>query len=251
MIVFSNKKKTPTSAISLTLNNQAVQTVNSIRYLGVILDSKLSWKLHRNTTLQNAKQNLIAISQKIAKTWGPKPYISKWIYTGMIRPKILYASMNWGHTLKTQKVKNQYDKLNRIALMMITPTRKSISTSSLEIIHDLIPLDLMIQKTGLASHRRLRDVVTLEWSGYNKSKTKTSHLRHWENLKLECNLHHPNTDKIKHLNWGRKYKINEETFGSNYDKSLIHSQYTVYTDGSKTKTGAGAGYFFFFFFSRC
>ena len=83
-IIFSNKKKTPTSTISLTLNNQAVQTVNSIHYLGVILDSKLSWELHRNTTIQNAKQNLIEISQKIAKTWGPKPYISKWIYTGVL-----------------------------------------------------------------------------------------------------------------------------------------------------------------------
>ena len=150
MIIFSGKKTTPTSTQPLVINNQPVNTVNSIRYLGVILDSKLNWNLHRNKSIQNAKQNLIAISQKIAKTWGPKPHISKWIYTGIIRPKILYASMNWGHTLNTSYVKNQYDKLNRLALLMITPTRKSISTASLEIIHDLLPLNLMIQKTGLS-----------------------------------------------------------------------------------------------------
>ena len=144
MIIFSSKKTTPKSTIPLKINDQDVTTVNSIRYLGVTLDSKLSWDQHRNITIQNAKQNLVAISQKIAKTWGPKPHISKWIYTGIIRPKILYASMNWGHTLNTKKVKDQYDKLNRIALHMITPCRKSISTASLEIIYDLLPLPLML-----------------------------------------------------------------------------------------------------------
>ena len=118
--------------------------------------------MHRNKSIQNAKQNLIAISQKVAKTWGPKPHISKWIYTGIIRPKMLYASMNWGHTLNTSYVKAQYDKLNRLALLMITPTRKSISTASLEVIHDLLPLNLMIQKTGLSSHRRLNNLTQLE-----------------------------------------------------------------------------------------
>ena len=127
--------------------------MKTIKYLGVTLDSKLKWDSHRNITIQNAKQNLIAISQKIAKHWGPRPHISKWIYTGIIRPKILYAAMNWGHTLNTDKIKAQYTNLDRLALQMITPTRKSISTASLQIIHDLIPLHLMIQKTGLSAHR--------------------------------------------------------------------------------------------------
>ena len=131
--------------------------------------------------------------------------------------------MNWGHTLNTKKVKDQYDKLNRIALRMITPCRKSISTASLEIIYDLLPLPLMIQKTGLASHRRLSNIVTFNWSGVNKANTKVSHLKHWENLKIEYNLHYPTTDKIKALNSGRKYKVNTDTFGEDYDKSLMLS----------------------------
>ena len=86
--------------------------------------------------------------------------------------------MNWGHRLRTQKVKDQYDKLNRIALFMITPCRKSIPTASLEVIYDLLPLPLKIQKTGLVSHRQLSNIVVLDWSGVNKAKTKFSHLKH-------------------------------------------------------------------------
>ena len=146
MIVFCNKKSPPIIESMPTINNNPVSQVKSIRYLGVTLDSKLKWDIHRTRTIQNAKQHLITISQKIDKLWGPRPHISKWIYTGIIRPKILYGAMNWGHTIKTQKVKDQFAKLDRLALLMITPTRKSISTSSLQIIHDLLPLDLMIQK---------------------------------------------------------------------------------------------------------
>ena len=183
----------------LTINNNPVSQVKSIRYLGVTLDSKLKWDIHRNRTIQNAKQHLITISQKIDKLWGPKPHISKWIYTGIIRPKILYGAMNWGHTLKTNKIRDQFEKLDRIALLMITPTRKSISTSSSQIIHNLLPLELMIQKSGLSAHRRLNQVVPLTWSGENKAKSQISHLKHWENLKTEYNLHYPETDKIRAL----------------------------------------------------
>ena len=78
MIIFRAKKLTPVITTPLNINNNPVTIVNSIKYLGVTLDSQLKWDTHRNITLQNAKQNLIAISQKIAKHWGPKPNISKW-----------------------------------------------------------------------------------------------------------------------------------------------------------------------------
>ena len=99
--------------------------------------------------------------------------------------------MAWGHTLNLEKNKFQYEKLNRLALLMITPTRKTISTASLEVIYDLIPLDLIIQKAGLASHRRLHKITELTWSGQGRNNKKKSHLRHWEDLKLEYELHYP------------------------------------------------------------
>ena len=125
---------------------------------------------------------------------------------------------------------------------MMTATRKRISTASLQVIYDLLPLELMIQKTGLSTHRRLKKYTPLTWSGTNKANKQISHLKHWENLKDEYELQYPETDRIKQFNWGRKYQIKTETFGAQYKDSLIHSQYTFYTDGSKTKTGTGAGF---------
>ena len=85
----------------LTINNNPVSQVRSIRYLGVTLDSKLKWGIHWNRIIQNAKQHLIIIPQK-----NPT-YLN-----GIIRPKILYCAMNLGHTLKPQKIKDQFEKLD-------------------------------------------------------------------------------------------------------------------------------------------
>ena len=97
------------------------------------------------------------LSNKIATLYGPNPQITKWIYTGIIRPKIAYASLVWAHTLSTRKIELQFEKLNRLACMLLTPTRKSISHKSLEIIYDLLPLKLHLEHTAIASYGRLKN----------------------------------------------------------------------------------------------
>ena len=37
---------------------------------------------------------------------APKPKLSKWAYTGVVRPKLLYACMTWGNSINTlQQIK--------------------------------------------------------------------------------------------------------------------------------------------------
>ena len=121
----------------------------TMRYLGVTLDAQLTWEPHKNKILKNAKFNLIKLNQKFSKAWGPKPHISKWIYTGIVRPKLTYASMIWGHSLSIKRNCVLFDKINRLAMHMIIPVRKSISTSALEVIsvsytHLTLPTILLV-----------------------------------------------------------------------------------------------------------
>ena len=70
------------------------------------------------------------ISQIIPKPWGTRPILSRGMYTGVIRPKLTFAAVAWGHTLQYDKVKQHFEHLNRLALLMITPIRKSIATKA-------------------------------------------------------------------------------------------------------------------------
>ena len=105
----------------LEINGQAVGFSTSMRYLGVTLDVKLNWTEHFNKTISECKKTLMYTSTVIRKQWGPRPQLSKWLFTGIIRPKLSYASLAWGHTLTTKTKINKLTKLNRLAAITITP----------------------------------------------------------------------------------------------------------------------------------
>ena len=65
--------------------------------------------------------------------------------------------MIWGHAALTRTNTDKLRKLNRLAANTITAVRRSNPTRALEIIYELTPLHLLIQKTGLNSFIRLQE----------------------------------------------------------------------------------------------
>ena len=93
----NNKKKLfDTTNTNIIMQNTILEEVNSIRFLGVIINNKLTWELH--------KQHVHA---KISKTIGiihKCKYIMKEndvmnMYKTFIEPYFLYAIEVWGHSI--------------------------------------------------------------------------------------------------------------------------------------------------------
>ena len=61
------------------------------------------------------------ITRKTSSYLGPKPKLMRWVYTGIIRPKLTYGALVWAHNLST-KQHGKLKQLNRIAYMSLTPT---------------------------------------------------------------------------------------------------------------------------------
>ena len=195
-----------------------------------------SWTPHWNIKIPANLKYLRTLANRMRQLHGPKPRLMKWIYTGIIREKIAYASLVWAHTLNTQKIKQQFDKLNKLACAIITPTRKSISPNSLEIIYDILPLPLYLQQKSISTHNRILPVIKRPEKLHCKS-----HLAYWEQIITDLGIHYPDIDRTSALNLNNKFTVNTDSF-NNYTKHLMHSQLNVYTDGSKTDIGTGAGF---------
>ena len=95
-MIFSNKHKQPVDVPSLRIYGQEIPFVDSVRYLGVILDKKLTWKEHIDRKIRTAKFSLIRTRNALGTLWGPTPRLVKWLYTGIVCPAITYAAMVWG-----------------------------------------------------------------------------------------------------------------------------------------------------------
>ena len=75
----------------LIMNGKRVEFSTQTKYLGVTLDDKLLWSTHWKNVLKRAKQYLFMILPHVTKKWGPKPIYIKWIYTAIIRPRIMLS----------------------------------------------------------------------------------------------------------------------------------------------------------------
>ena len=88
--------------VSLRLNNQPVPPVETPTFLGVTLDTRLTWKPH----LEAVEARKLAIMKKLAgTTWGANSDILKQVYSGAVRPVVEYASTTWDTASKNQQEK--------------------------------------------------------------------------------------------------------------------------------------------------
>jgi hypothetical protein len=58
-VVFHSPKKKPHKVLSICIDNQSIREATSVKYLGVLIDSTLSWRPH-----------ISELSKKIAKSVG-------------------------------------------------------------------------------------------------------------------------------------------------------------------------------------
>ena len=73
---------------------------------------------------------------------------------------------------------------------------------------DLMPIELMIQKTGISAYIRLKNQLATPFDTKGKAKP---HLQYWDNLITEYNIATPITDACNTRVWEKTYNVNLES----------------------------------------
>ena len=113
VMAFGHKRKLGNGVLLINYRNVPLENVNKIKYLGISLDSSMTWDVHVSTVVS-----------KISRVIGCIRRIKQWIsykmlknlYFAMILPYIDYCSTSWGscakiHRDKIQKLQNKYARL--------------------------------------------------------------------------------------------------------------------------------------------
>ena len=115
-VLFSKKHKSKPKF--LKLGGQLIKHETEVKYLGVTLDKRLSWRSQINDKINTCKAMLLNITNKYRHTHKAKPKLMKWIYTGVIRPKLTYACLAWGNKINTKLLQQKLNSLNRLACLL-------------------------------------------------------------------------------------------------------------------------------------
>ena len=214
----------------LTLNGEEIPFVDKIKYLGVTIDNKLSWRQHINERLAKAKRDLLTARRLIHTNWGLTPERSKWLYEAIVRPSLDYAAHVW-MPLKPQKwLIKDLDKVQRLALVNITSCISSTPTRALERLCNIPPLHLHLKNKAATTVARIYELINRSnWDGLGNTGRK-GHLLKWKEY-LGPSL--PPTGKLCILNlYPFKTTMNTIPLG----------HVNVFTDGSKIEGRTGLGW---------
>lgn len=163
LLLFTRKKKVKMK--NFTMGGVSIGISNEVTYLGINLSSNLLWSKHLSNKVGKAKKALFAVRKLVGPSWGLCCKKSKWLYTAIVRPIILYGSITWATSPITINILSSFSSLQRLAAMMISGGIHTTPTAGLEVILDLVPIELIAKQ--LAAKARTRSLLWLKptWDG--------------------------------------------------------------------------------------
>ncbi|CAH0731007.1 unnamed protein product, partial [Brenthis ino] len=217
------------------LFNTELKLKDAVKYLGVILDSKLLWNKHLDYKLNKSTIAFYQCKKMLGNKWGLSPKITMWLYTAVIRPMLTYGALVWWTRTELRTTITKLARFQRLALSATSGSMKTTPTAAIEVALQTTPLDLFIQQEATMAAIRL---MHLGLWGKNHHSPHTSILDraigHEPLIAAPCDRTHN-----KYI-FNKRYKITMREEEQDHSPA---NELRIYTDGSKTREGSGAGVF--------
>ena len=161
--VLTTTLKTKPLKFTYKMSGKNLESVKSHPYLGVTLDSKLSWTPHLNSVTAKATRSLNFLSRNFHNC---PPHIKETAYNIYVRPQLEYASQVWSPQTITgkRKIENIQSRAGRFV------TKRFKYTESItEIISSL-------NWQSLENRRNITDIITCHKILHNKLEVPTQNV---------------------------------------------------------------------------
>ncbi len=114
-VIFTHKQIRTSDLPHLRMGNSMLEYSELVKYLGIILDSKLSFGPHIRDKAKKATRLLYHVRSSVGQLWGPNLYLVRWVLTGIVRPRITYGAIVWAKAASNHK--KQLDRVQRLGLL--------------------------------------------------------------------------------------------------------------------------------------
>lgn len=142
-----------TPPIDIYIDNFLLQQVETYKFLGVIIDSKLKWKEHINEIIMKLSK-LIGIFYKIRNIITPE--CLRMIYLSLAYPYFLYGSVIWGASFTTY-LNNLFTTQKKMLRVMTNSPRYAHTDPLFKQFHLLKLFDIIALQTNLFVYKSLHN----------------------------------------------------------------------------------------------
>lgn len=256
-----NKKQYNNYNPHLQLNNHPIEYVQHIKFLGIIFDTKLTWKNHITSLKKDCMQRLNLLKTLAHHKWGANREVLIRIYYALIRSKLDYGSIAFC-TAKRSYL-NILEPIQNTAIRIATGAFRTSPIKSILCEADQIPLEYRRTKLTLTYLANLAEYPNnptfnyiLERKDGKITLLEDTYLHDFINAEMNFSL--PSTEnQIQNtvppwsllpprfnlnLNKYPKNTTHPNIFKQMYHENLAtYTQYNnIFTDGSKVNQQTGA-----------
>ncbi|XP_020296935.1 uncharacterized protein LOC109861622, partial [Pseudomyrmex gracilis] len=218
----------------LRLWREDIEYVQSVKYLGVHLDTKLNWKTHLDIKRSKFYASYWACRRAMGKSWGINITTTLWIYKAVLVPRLTYAAVVWWPRVEKMESKNLLKSLHNNYLRAAVGTMRTTPTEALEVALCIPPLRLTIISAAKLTAYRLR--CQEEWRDFEVSHTRLEFLH-----KPPFTLKQDRISRIRQVDKTFSINLTTRADWKNRNLQIQPGIHAWFTDGSGANGCYGAG----------
>jgi hypothetical protein len=151
-ILMARRKRQERKKIEIYVNNRIIEQVDSIKYLGITFDKKLTFREHVNYIEEKCKKLIFTLAKAANLTWGLKHEALKTIYKGGILPLIVYGSPVCSSVLNKKCYRDKITRVQRLIQIKVAKAYRSVSNEALCVITGLTHINIKIDEVVQLYH---------------------------------------------------------------------------------------------------
>jgi hypothetical protein len=151
-VVFTNKYKYDVPRI--VLDGQVIQLKSEMKYLGIVVERSLLFKVHIEEAARKAEKMANALGRLMPNLGGPKESRRK-LFVSITMSILLYGAPSWAETMSlVPKNKTIVNRVQRKALLRGICGYRTISETATNILSGVPPADLLAEERSAMFNER-------------------------------------------------------------------------------------------------
>lgn len=164
VVLTSRRKMEP---ITFDLNGTVIRPSKAIKYLGVWLDTKMTFAEHVSKTITKGEKTVSALASLMPNIGGPRASKRR-VISSVVHSQVLYGAPAWHTVTQNKTLSQKLTSLQRKMLIRICSAYRTISAEGASVIAGIPPIVLQIKE------RKERH------TGIDKDTARENLLRNWQ-----------------------------------------------------------------------